>query len=85
MRQDNYPAGVDDAVIEGELGEAPVPPDATCGACRYCAMLDRGADGPRAWVCVRDVVLNGPRDADVATVDECGSPLDVWCEDWEAA
>lgn len=85
MRQDNYPAGVDDATIWERFGETAMPEDATCDGCRYCAFLD-GCDGC-GRVCVRDVLDNEgtPDKATCNALPEGSVPADLWCEQWEAA
>ncbi len=85
MRQDNYPAGVDDDAIARRMDVPEVPKDATCEGCRYCAFLD-GCEGCRR-VCVRDVLdnLGAPDKATCSALPEGSVPADLWCEQWEAA
>lgn len=85
MRQDNYPAGVDDDVIARHMEAPGVPEGATCGECRFCALLD-GCEGC-ARVCVKDVLDNAgtPDKATAFAVSDGDEPGDFFCEQWEAA
>lgn len=74
MYQSNYPAGVDDSVIEDRYAECPM---GACRKCAYCARV-RGQKGD-VWVCAY-CPMTGDRESGVEVVDPDGRPSD--CDSW---
>lgn len=80
MRQDNYPAGVDDAVIAAFCADPEVPRGATCGGCRFCKAVTDWKGQTVMRVCAW-CPMQGDWDSGMERVGEDRQA----CPEWEAA